>query len=176
MISRKTACFSGYRPEKFDFPLIRVYPEYIQLLKSIRQAVIASIDDGYEHFLVGMAAGFDLIAASVFFELKDATLIPENIRLTAVLPFAGHRPTQGWLEIHRAVLEEADEIITVTKKYSIRAFPARNKFMVDHSSRLICYYNGLSGGTASTVRYAARKGLEIVNVAWMGRSGRDSPT
>ena len=36
--------------------------------------------------------------------------------------------------------------------------------MVDNSSRLICYYNGCSGGTAFTVRYAGKKGLEIVNL------------
>lgn len=160
-----TSCFSGYRPEKFAFPLVRGYPEYARLIELVRQSIINSIDDGYEYFLVGMAAGFDLIAASVFFELKDAALIPENICLTAVLPFAGHRPTQGWLEIHQAVLEEADAIITVTEQYSARAFLERNKFMVDRSSRLICYYTGLSGGTAYTVRYARKSLLEIVNVA-----------
>lgn len=173
MIKRKSVCFSGYRPDKFAFPFIRGYPEYARLLELVRQSITDSIDDGYEHFLVGMTAGFDLTAASVFFELKDAGLIPEKIRLTAVLPFTGHRPTQDWLEIHRAVLEEADEIITVTEKYSARAFLERNRFMVDRSSRLICYYTGLSGGTAYTVRYARKSLVEIVNVAdWEAQGNR----
>jgi len=165
MSSQKTACFSGYRPEKFNFPLSVEESEYLQLLKSIRQAILTAVDDGYDNFLVGMAAGFDLIAASVFYELKEADCIPKDISLTAVLPFAGHHPGRDWLERHRDVLEEADEVLTVAEKYSPQALLARNRFMVDRSSRLICYYGGRPGGTAYTVRYARKNGLEIVNVA-----------
>ncbi len=94
MNPHKTVCFSGHRPEKFRFPLTEGSPEYIRLLKVTREAILNSIGDGYEKFMVGMAGGFDLIAASMFYELKDAAYIPENIHFTAVLPFTGHRPTK----------------------------------------------------------------------------------
>lgn len=165
MDKETTACFSGHRPEKFNFPLTREYPEYVRLLEAIGEAILQAIDDGYDNFMVGMAGGFDLVAASVFYELKDAGYIPGNVRFTAVLPFAGHRPTKDWLDIHQAVLEEADEIITVADKYSTHAYLERNRLMVDRSSRLICYCASLTGGTAYTVKYAARNGRKIINVA-----------
>lgn len=161
----QTVCFSGHRPEKFTFPLTPEYPEYVCLLEATRQAIIDSIEDGYAHFMVGMAGGFDLIAASAFYELKDVGLIPGNVRFTAVLPFTGHKPTKDWLEIHQAVLEEADEVVTVAAKFSTRAYLERNRYMVDRSNRLICYCRCLTGGTAYTVKYAARNGRQIINVA-----------
>lgn len=36
--------------------------------------------------------------------------------------------------------------------------------MVDNSSRIIGYYNGLSGGTAHCWNYALENGLETVNL------------
>jgi len=37
--------------------------------------------------------------------------------------------------------------------------------MVDRSRYVICYYDGKSGGTANTVRYARARGRDIINVA-----------
>jgi uncharacterized phage-like protein YoqJ len=37
----------------------------------------------------------------------------------------------------------------------------RNRYMVDHSSRIIALYDGVpKGGTAQTLAYALRKGLD----------------
>lgn len=38
----------------------------------------------------------------------------------------------------------------------------RNKFMVDNSSLIIALFNGLSGGTKTTIDYALKQGLELV--------------
>lgn len=35
------------------------------------------------------------------------------------------------------------------------------KYMVDHATHLLAVYDGQPGGTASTIRYARKKGLEI---------------
>ena len=37
-----------------------------------------------------------------------------------------------------------------------------NRFMVDSSSLMIALFNGLAGGTKSTIDYAQRQGLNIV--------------
>ena len=34
--------------------------------------------------------------------------------------------------------------------------------MVDHSNRIIAYYNGAPGSTKDTIDYAAAKGIEVV--------------
>ena len=41
----------------------------------------------------------------------------------------------------------------------------RNRHLVDNSSVCVCYLNKENGGTAYTVRYAGKKGLEIINLA-----------
>lgn len=38
----------------------------------------------------------------------------------------------------------------------------RNRYMVDNSSLMITLFNGLPGGTKSTIDYARSQGLEIV--------------
>ena len=38
----------------------------------------------------------------------------------------------------------------------------RNEWMVDHSNRVIAYYNGTPGGTRNTIEYAGKKMIEVV--------------
>lgn len=36
--------------------------------------------------------------------------------------------------------------------------------MVDRSARVIAAYNGESGGIKNTIEYAARQGIEVINI------------
>lgn len=38
----------------------------------------------------------------------------------------------------------------------------RNQYMINNSSLVIALYNGLNGGTKSTIAYAKRQGKEVV--------------
>ena len=40
----------------------------------------------------------------------------------------------------------------------------RNRYMVDASSVLIAAYDGKPGGTMSTLLYAIRRGIEIIEI------------
>ena len=42
------------------------------------------------------------------------------------------------------------------ERYGKSAGPLRNKIMVDKADFIICFWNGKSRGTASTVRYASK--------------------
>lgn len=61
MEKTKTVCFSGYRPEKFSFPLNSESEQYNKLLWHINLSIIFGIEDGYDTFLCGMAQGFDIL-------------------------------------------------------------------------------------------------------------------
>ena len=65
MTKRKTACFSGYRPEKFPFPLETGCEAYVNLQADITLAIGLAVKDGYVRFLSGMAGGFDLVCAGM---------------------------------------------------------------------------------------------------------------
>ena len=41
----------------------------------------------------------------------------------------------------------------------------RNRYMVDRASFCVCYLNKMKGGTVSTVAYAAKAGISLLNVA-----------
>lgn len=46
--------------------------------------------------------------------------------------------------------------------YHQGVFRMRNEWMVDHSNRVIVYYNGTHGGTRNTIEYAEKKMIEVV--------------
>lgn len=160
---RRTICFSGYRPEKFAFIIKKGEEAYLALENRIKRAIIQAVEDGYSSFMCGMAMGFDLIVGSVVLDLKQDKNF-SDILLIAVLPFEGHGFSNPWQVIHQMVLNEASCVVTLAPHYYRQAYQDRNRFMVDRSGRLICYYNGKKGGTDFTVKYAENNGLEIVNV------------
>ncbi len=164
MEKEKTLCFSGYRPKKFPFILKQGEAAYTALRERISQAIMQAVADGYTRFMVGMADGFDLVAGSVLLELKEKRSDMVGIELIAVLPFAGHGFSSPWQVVHQLVLGRADEVITLASKYHQQAYHDRNRYMVDHSSRLICYYDGQKGGTDYTIKYATEQELVIVNI------------
>jgi len=134
----------------------------------IKSRLTSAIIDCYEHdirnFVSGFAQGFDMIAAECVAELKK--VYPE-IRLIAAIPYAGHGRTlfgHSRLQYDR-LLACADRKIVLGEHYYDRCFLDRDDFMVNHSSRLIAYYDGRErGGTFYTIRKAGKQGIPIVNV------------
>jgi len=163
----KTACFSGYRPEKFTFIFNQGDKAYLALEKRIEEAILQAVDDGYTSFICGMAKGFDLVAGSLVVALKESWAELAGLNLVAVLPFERHGfSSEPWCTLHQMVVDGAGEVVTLASKYHSQAYHDRNRYMVEHSSRLICYYDGKKGGTHFTVKYAEESGLNIVNVAY----------
>lgn len=161
-----SVCFSGYRPEKFPYALYPGEKAYLALEKRIETAILQAVDDGYTTYLCGMAKGFDLLAGSIVVTLKEARAELAELNLVAVLPFKKHGfSSEPWRTLHQKVLWAAGEVVTISPHYHTNAYHDRNHYMVDHSSRLICYYDGKKGGTGQTVRYAGEQGLLVINVA-----------
>lgn len=120
------------------------------------------IDEGYEHFLCGMAEGFDMLAGERVVALRREY---PRIKLTAVIPYpeqprAFDPPTRARYD---ALLAAADETVTIRSHYTPDCFRARNDFLIAGSSVLVCYYNGTRGGTHYTVRRAWENKIKIVN-------------
>lgn len=160
-----TVCFSGYRPEKFAFILHQGNEDYLALENRIEAAILQAVDAGYTSFICGLAKGFDLVAGSLVVALKESWAELADLNVVAVLPFERHGfSSEPWRTLHRMVLDGASDVVTLAPKYHSQAYHDRNRYMVDNSSRLICYYDGQKGGTDYTVKYAGEKGLNIVNV------------
>ena len=140
-----SCAFTGHRSLESDFS----YTAFKKLLKKL-------ISNGVRIFYVGMAMGFDMLAAEEVLNLKKKG---KDVKLIACIPcenqqkYYSPEDQERYLEI----LEKADEKVYVSKSYTFWCMQKRNEYMVDRCDVLIAYINRETGGTANTVRYAKRK-------------------
>lgn len=159
-----SCCFTGYRPDKFPFPLIRGNKDYDDFENRLFEQVLELANEGCRTFYCGMAMGFDLIAAEAVLLVKKA--FPENLKLISVLPFEGQDYTFSpeWKERFKKVLSRADDVICLSDKYYTGCYQKRNIYMVDNSDYVITWFDGKKGGTENTIRYALKKGRQVFNI------------
>ena len=139
--------FTGHRPEKLNI----TEQEATELLH-------AAIVDAY---ISGMARGVDIWAAELVLQEREAH---PDIHLICALPHPGFetRWKAEWQRRYGEVLDRADLIKTICPAFSMSSYQKRNEWMVDHSSRVIAFYNGQPGGTANTIQYARKHGVDVV--------------
>ena len=146
--------FMGHRPEKLD-----ASPEEVRAW--LEKEIDRAIADGYTTFISGCAMGVDIWAGRIVLDKK-----PEHpsLRLIAATPWPGFasRWTDEWKRQYDELLKEADLVYTVSDHYHDDVFRQRNRWMADHSRRLIAYFSGAPGGTKDTVEYARSQGLEVI--------------
>ena len=161
MIERCCA-FTGHRPKKFPWGYDEMDTRCIILKKALTEQITRLIAAGYTDFFSGMAEGTDTWAALAVLALKR-----ENpaLRLHCILPCEGQ--ADGWSasaqERYFSILEQADEVVYVGKKYRADCMMKRNRYLVDHATCLLAVYNGeRRGGTAMTVRYARKLERKVI--------------
>lgn len=152
----KTCCFTGHR---------KIPPaQYKNIAKRLRLEIETMIERGVVYFGTGGALGFDTMAAEAVLELRKKY---PKIRLILVLPCKTQ--THGWSEKDKAVYKNiqraCDKYVYLSEEYTRDCMKRRNRHLVQNSAYCICYLTRHFGGTAYTVEYAKRKGLEIINLA-----------
>lgn len=166
-IKSKTCCFTGYRANKFTPPLIPFSAEYYELERKVTESIEITANNGYDTFLCGMCDGFDLMCGNAVIDLRGSYVQYSNLRLVAVMPY----PTFGcnfwgeWRKMFDDVFKCADDVILIDETYTRESYYKRNRYLVDNSSSVICYYGGKKGGTAYTVNFGKTQKLNIINLA-----------
>ncbi len=150
-------CFTGHR---------NIRPGEIKRIEErVRLEAQDLIAKGVHTFYVGGAMGFDTLAAEVLLDLREKG--KADIRIVSALPFPDWR--DGWPDSEKLrqerIVRESDEVFYAARVHSRDAYLKRDREMVDRSGFCIAYCTRASGGTAYTVRYAMKKGLQVVNVA-----------
>ena len=146
--------FTGHRQEKLTSS-----PENVQ--QWLEEQIRAAVDDGYFTFITGMAMGVDIWAGEIVVRLRETD---SRLHLIAAVPWPGFsaRWNAEWKSSYENLIKKADLVKFVARQYDPSIFVRRNTWMVDHSSRLIAYYNGESGGTKDMIRYAQDNGVDTV--------------
>lgn len=149
----KRACFTGHRPEK-----LKVEENAVHTVLS--NAIDEAIADGFQTFITGMARGVDIWAAEI---VLDRQVKNPWIHLICAIPHPDFEKkwAPDWQKRYHAILAQADYLKTVCKGFSMESYQIRNEWMVDKSARIIAIYNGTRGGTAHTIAYGERQGVEI---------------
>ena len=170
-----TVAFSGYRPQKLPHGCTDEVQTELSLL--LKEEIHRLYMNGYRVFLNGMMSGWDILAAEAVLSLQaDHT----NLYCVSIAPFkkdyfANNNWNAEWKARARQVCQQSDLGISLSENYTSGTYYARDRYLVDHASLLIAYYDGKPGGTQYTCDYAAKKGLSIVNLAIKYRGSPQQP-
>ena len=161
---QESCCFTGHRPGKLPWRDNEEDARCLALKRRIADALEAAYEEGYRHFLCGMAMGCDLYFCEGVLTLRECH---PDVTVEAAIPC----PTQAdtWPAEQRARYERlvaaCDFETMVSAEYSSSCMQRRDRYMVDHASLLIAAFDGSAGGTRYTMEYAMRRGLTIVDLS-----------
>lgn len=142
-------CVTGHRA----IPKDRVAEVRKLLAAEIKNAV----SDGYTSFIMGGADGTDLLFGELVLDFCDKGY---QIELVADIPYRNRLNCKG--VVFRWVIAGCSAVNVVMEGYQPSCFHARNRDMVQKSSRVIAVYDGReNGGTAYTIRYARALQREV---------------
>ena len=162
-----TCAFTGHRPERLPWGADETDARCAALKTMLRRAVLRAYARGCRTFLCGMARGCDWYFASAVLALTDAGQMP-GAQLVAMVPC----PSQpdAWPEPdrarYRALLGRCACVEVLEDSYTEGCMLRRNRAMVLRADLLITVFDGTPGGTAATVRFAKRHGVELLPL-WM---------
>lgn len=149
-----TCCFTGHRKLTLQ-QHNDAYDKTVEIIKQLASR-------GYKFFCCGGALGYDTIAAQAVLGLRQKL----DIKLVLILPCKNQ--DGSWSpqnrQVYNDIKQKADDIIYTEEDYKRGCMHKRNRALVDASSVCVCCQMYESGGTAYTVDYAYKKGLEVINL------------
>lgn len=158
-----TCTFTGHRENKLPWRADETDARCVRLKQCIADAVEAVYRSGIRHYICGMANGCDLYFAEAVLALRDEH--PE-VTLEAAIPCEGQsaRWSAALRRRYDRLVSQCDYCTIIQKDYTPDCMLRRNRYMIDASAVLIAAYNGSPGGTRSTLLYAIRQGLQIIEL------------
>ena len=156
----QTCCLTGHRvilPGEKEKIMVRARNILLRLIR----------EKNVRYFGVGGAVGFDMLAAEYLLDLKAHK--EHQLKIISVLPYPGWRETEDWTDDLRAreerILQACDKVVYVRPEYEKNVFLLRDRKLVDGSAWCVSYCNRPCTGTAYTVKYALKRGLEVHNAS-----------
>lgn len=158
----KTVTFSGHRNKVLKWSDVHIHyfkknilaPELTKLIK-----------EGYLHFIVGGATGFDMWVLELLIMAKKKY---PHIFIEVAVPFPNH--TQFWsiqeeVEFNKYI-SQVDSTTIVTERYESSSYQKRNMYMINMSDYLMVLHlpKNKNSGTFNAIKYAKTLKIEIKNL------------
>lgn len=142
-MQKKTCCVTGHRnlPQK----------EINRVKTALRREIEKAVNDGFTRFMSGFAEGVDQYFAEIVLEMRKSNPVLE---LVAVIPYQKRLDNLREKKRTYEMLENCAEVVVIREEYQPSVYSHRNRYMVEHSDRVIAVYDGREkGGTAGTIRF-----------------------
>jgi uncharacterized phage-like protein YoqJ len=111
-----------------------------------------------------MALGVDTMFALAVLELIKEGY---DIKLHCAIPCKNHscKWVKESIDLYNDILSKANTVQLVTdEEYKPWLMQKRNEYMVDLADKVIAVWDGSAGGTGNCVRYAEKRGKEIIMI------------
>ena len=155
----KTCCVTGHR----DIP----QKEINKVKAALRREVDLAVKEGFTRFMSGFAEGVDQYFAEIVLEKKKKN---PALELIAVIPY--QKRLDNLMEKRRTyeMLEACADVVVMQEKYHPSVYSHRNRYMAEHSDRVIAVYDGREkGGTVRTIRFAHQMKKEFREIPVGGK-------
>ena len=133
----KTCCVTGHRPEKLPWGFDEEDSRCVELKDRLRAAVEQAYDDGFRHFITGMARGTDQYFARIVLDLRSER---PGVTLEAAIPC--EEQASRWRESAREryfdLVGQCDLETMVQRHYDRGCMQRRNRYMVAILSSWLC--------------------------------------
>ena len=158
-----TCCFTGHRPNKLPWGKDESDTRCLILKNWLYQVIELAYQDGYRHFLCGMALGCDQYFGEEVAFFRESH---PDIRLEAAIPCPGQEAhwSPDMRQRYQKLLSLCDLQTVVQPFYDRGCMLRRDRYMVSRSQRIIAVFNGTAGGTQQPLAYALQEGLEVIRL------------
>lgn len=164
----RTVAFTGYRPQKIMESLSSRGKSYLMdtihrtVLERLKVIIRLLYKEGYDVYLTGMADGFDIWGGEAVLAMQPELPDLKIVAVPAYIP----KTTKdiAYYRMYARIMAASAQIYAVCPEYTRDCFDRRNEALVSNSSTLVCYFDGIKGGTANTIAKARKRDMRIINV------------
>lgn len=150
-MEKKICCVTGHR----DLPQNQINYVKAALMREIEKAVA----DGFTCFMSGFAEGVDQYFVEMVMEKQKDD---PSLELIAVIPYQKRLDSLRTKGRTYEMLEACHDVVVIQEEYQPSVYSHRNRYMVEHSNRVIAVYDGREkGGTVRTIRFAHQMKKEL---------------
>lgn len=150
-MEEKTCCVTGHR----DIP----QKEINNVKAALRREIDRAVADGYTCFMSGFADGVEQYFVEIVMELQKTN---PALKLIAVIPYRKRLDSLKNKTRTYEMLEACEDVVVMQEEYQPSVYSYRNRYMVEHSDRVIAVYDGREkGGTVRTIRFAHQMRKEL---------------